>query len=74
MGKVNGILLSWAPKGVLLYAKPYVEMNRLHAEDVNNKSSVGCQFCPLRKWLLARMPERIYMPVRPLVLIYNSMV
>ena len=39
MGKVNGILLSWAPKGVLLYAKPYVEMNRLHAEDVNNKLS-----------------------------------
>ena len=35
--------------------------------------AVGCQFCQLRKWRPARMPERLYRPVRPLVLIYNSM-
>ena len=36
--------------------------------------AVGCQFCQLRKWPPARMPGRVYRPVRPLVLIYNSMV
>ena len=30
-------------------------------------------FCQLRKWPPARMPGRVYRPVRPLVLIYNSM-
>ena len=29
-------------------------------------------FCQLRKWPPARMPGRVYRPVRPLVLIYNS--
>ena len=36
--------------------------------------AVGCQFCQLRKWPPALMPERVYSPVRPLVLIYNCMV
>ena len=36
--------------------------------------AVRCQFCQLRKWPPARMPERVYRPVRPLVLIHNSMV
>ena len=31
-----------------------------------------CQFCQLRKWPPAHMPEHVYRPVRPLVLIYNS--
>ena len=31
-------------------------------------------FVNLEKWLPARMPCRVYRPVRPLVLIYNSMV
>ena len=30
-------------------------------------------FCQLRKWPPECMPERVYRPVRPLVLIYNSM-
>ena len=35
--------------------------------------AVRCLFCQLRKWPPARMPGRVYRPVRPLVLIYNSM-
>ena len=34
---------------------------------------VQCLFCQLRKWPPAHMPGRRYKPVRPLVLIYNSM-
>ena len=34
---------------------------------------VGCQFCQLRKWQPACMLGRVYRPVRPLDLIYNSM-
>ena len=31
-------------------------------------------FCQLTKWLHARMLGRVYKPVRPLVLIYNSLI
>ena len=33
-----------------------------------------CLFCQLRKWPPACMPGRVYRPVCPLVLIYNSMI
>ena len=36
--------------------------------------SVRCLFCQLRKWPPAHMLGRVYRPVRPLVLIHNSMV
>ena len=36
--------------------------------------AVRCLFCQLRKWPPARMLGHVYRPVRPLVLIYNSMV
>ena len=37
------------------------------------KTHCAMMFCQLRKWPHVRMPCRVYRPVRPLVLIYNSM-
>ena len=50
----------------MLFCSTYKMAAQTHA--------VGCQFCQLRKWPPARIPERVYRPVRPLVLSFNSMV
>ena len=47
----------------------------LHVQNgrTNTRYDVGYCFCQLRKWRHPRMPGRVYRPVRPLFLIYNSM-